>query len=373
VLRSRYNLLTYSEQFDNAGWTKTNATVTANAAVAPDGTTTADKLVENGANSTHQSSQSVTTAAVAYTFSVYVKAAERSFVYLYHTQTTAGTVFNLSTGVTAGNSGLSAPTSATIEALANGWYRCSIVVTATAASNTFNIYPMASGAVGAYSYQGDGTSGILLWGAQLLTSADQTSTGGAYQRIAAATDYDTSNPVWRPYLAFDGTDDSFSTSSIDFSGTDEMTVFAGVTKLSDATFVPVVELTSNSDSTNGSFGLFTPFNTATADIGWQARGTTLRDAVATGVASPITSVMTGTADISAPNVVLRRNGAQADTDTGSLGTGNFANAAMFIGSRGGSSRYLNGRLYSLAVLGRTATAAEITAMEAWVNGKTGAF
>jgi hypothetical protein len=81
---------------------------------------------------------------------------------------------------------------------------------------------------------------ILAWGAQLLTAADEAATGGAYQRIAAATDYDVSNPVWRPYLAFDGVDDSFGTSSIDFSATDEMTVFAGVTKLSDAAQAVVV-------------------------------------------------------------------------------------------------------------------------------------
>lgn len=48
------NLVTYSEQFDNAAWLKQNggagsaaAVVTANAAVAPDGTTTADRIVFN--------------------------------------------------------------------------------------------------------------------------------------------------------------------------------------------------------------------------------------------------------------------------------------------------------------------------------------
>jgi hypothetical protein len=49
IEEQRTNLLTYSEQFDNAAWTKGNTTISANAATAPDGQTTADKLVEDSA------------------------------------------------------------------------------------------------------------------------------------------------------------------------------------------------------------------------------------------------------------------------------------------------------------------------------------
>ena len=57
----------------------------------------------------------------------------------------------------------------------------------------------------------------------------------------------------------------------------------------------------------------------------------------------------------------------------SQGTGNFGNYPLFIGARNNASFRFNGRIYSLAVLGRTATDAELASMEAWVNGKTGAF
>ena len=46
---SRRNLLTYSEQFENAIWTKTAVTVTTNTAIAPNGTLTAD-LMTGGSN-----------------------------------------------------------------------------------------------------------------------------------------------------------------------------------------------------------------------------------------------------------------------------------------------------------------------------------
>ena len=52
IEEQRVNLLTYSDDFSNAAWTKTNATVTANAVAAPDGTTTADTLTASGANGT---------------------------------------------------------------------------------------------------------------------------------------------------------------------------------------------------------------------------------------------------------------------------------------------------------------------------------
>lgn len=83
VEEARANLLTYSEQFNNAAWTLANVgsttpTVTANAATAPDGTTTADK-VDFGAISTADGvsviRQSVTSAASVKTGSIYLKAA----------------------------------------------------------------------------------------------------------------------------------------------------------------------------------------------------------------------------------------------------------------------------------------------------------
>lgn len=66
------NLLTYSEQFDNAAWTKdAGVTVTANAAVAPDGTTTADRVQFSGVD--NQIVQSLVASSGIYTTSIYIK------------------------------------------------------------------------------------------------------------------------------------------------------------------------------------------------------------------------------------------------------------------------------------------------------------
>lgn len=73
IEESRTNLLRYSEQIDNAAWAKNaGTTVTANAATAPDGTTTADYV--NSSGYVLQTYSSVTIGDT-YTFSVWLRTA----------------------------------------------------------------------------------------------------------------------------------------------------------------------------------------------------------------------------------------------------------------------------------------------------------
>jgi len=67
----RTNVATYSEQFDNAAWSKTKATVTANDTISPDGYTNADKIVFADGTSTIY--QTYNLAGATATRSVYIK------------------------------------------------------------------------------------------------------------------------------------------------------------------------------------------------------------------------------------------------------------------------------------------------------------
>lgn len=169
------NLLTYSEQFDNAAWTKTSATVTANSVSNPmDGATTADTLLEAAANAEHTITQAGTIAASAATLSVCVKALGRDWVRLKITDSAATiktAFFNLSTGVVGTVD--SGATSA-ITQVASGWYRCSLTFTSPASgSATCSIQPSTDGST--VSYLGTTSTGLYLFGAQLQQGASATA------------------------------------------------------------------------------------------------------------------------------------------------------------------------------------------------------
>jgi len=174
VEEARTNLLTYSAEFDNAAWTKNNSTVTANATTSPDGTVNADKLAETAVTSSFSAVQAPTLAfSTTYTFSCYMKAAERTFgvLNIFTGAASCWTWFNLSTGVV---STLGAGATATIAAVGNGWYRCTLTI-ATAASGSPNIAIFPAATNGALSYAGAAGSGIFIWGAQLEAGTFATS------------------------------------------------------------------------------------------------------------------------------------------------------------------------------------------------------
>jgi hypothetical protein len=85
-------------------------------------------------------------------------------------------------------------------------------------------------------------------------------------------------------------------------------------------------------------------------------------------------VVTGLADITAPSVSVRYNGASLGTVSTTQGTGPYSNLPLNIGRRGNGTLPYNGYLYSLIVrFGPAMTASDIAVTEAWVNSKTGAY
>jgi hypothetical protein len=174
--KAEENLLTYSQELDNADWTKTNSTITANATAAPDGTTTAEKIVSNASATDARASQSKTVSG-SVVFSVFAKASEWGLVLLGPVGATVGVYFNLSTGAVGTQS---AGYVGTITSVGSGWYRCSVAYTGSGTNQTVRIYPTnADGSIST----GDGTSGIFLWGAQL----EQRSAVTAYTPTTTAT------------------------------------------------------------------------------------------------------------------------------------------------------------------------------------------
>jgi hypothetical protein len=171
IEEQRTNLVQYSEQFNTSPWAVLNASISANAASSPDGNTTADKLVESATGPHgHEVYVTFTALTATYTFSIFAKAAERSSIYLsLGSSITSGVYFNLSNGTIGTASG---GLTGSIQNVGNGWYRCSVVGSLSSGTNYIQI---ATSNGTSYDYTGNGTSGLLLFGAQLELGAFSTS------------------------------------------------------------------------------------------------------------------------------------------------------------------------------------------------------
>lgn len=179
---ARTNLCLQSETF-NTTWVVSNLTIGANAVASPDGTVTADRIIEDSASTQKSLNQGATTVtATPLTFSVFAKNNGRRYLVVRFNDNAANgnavsAIFDLQTGVISGAAtayGTFTAPSATITAFPNGWYRC--VVTGTSSVVTVNpkLQP-STGSVDvngeAAIYLGDGASGHYVWGAQLEQAA----------------------------------------------------------------------------------------------------------------------------------------------------------------------------------------------------------
>ena len=163
----RSNELLYSEEFNNAAWSKTNSTITANDAVSPDGLTNADKITDNANSTQHRVTQAISvTSGTSYNASIFVKNDDKGDFAINFTAAGFGStqiVFNLINGTVTSGTG-------TIEDYGNGWYR----ISATAAANV-----TGSGTIGfnlgdGGGYVGTGQS-VFIWGAQVEEGSYETS------------------------------------------------------------------------------------------------------------------------------------------------------------------------------------------------------
>ena len=178
---TRTNGWTWSEAIDNAAWTKTRSSCTGaaiDAAVAPDGEMTADKLVEDGSASTTHFMRRDTPALSDNTdqaWSFHAKAAERSEIwirFLAKDGVFTTSWFDLSTG-TVGTTDAGA--TFRIEDVGNGWFRCNGVFTTDASDTVGIVRVLCASANDDIVVELDGTSSIFVWGAQMEVGAFPTS------------------------------------------------------------------------------------------------------------------------------------------------------------------------------------------------------
>jgi hypothetical protein len=198
------NLFLYSEQFDNAYWSKSNVTITANSTTAPDGNVTADSLIENSATSEHGINNNAGTTIVANTTNIascYIKANGRTkgtIKYVLNTfatqvaadfDLTAGTISAAYIALGSGSTNLVS----SISNVGNGWYRVSVGAIIDSSSTSVRSQILLSNG-SSTTYTGNGTSGFFIWGAQF----ELGSTANTYIPTTTTAVYGT------PTLSFSG-------------------------------------------------------------------------------------------------------------------------------------------------------------------------
>lgn len=171
-----YNLFTYSEQFDNADWSKSSGTITANSTTAPNGTNTADLFTANGVLGVHDFFQGFTGGSQT-TASIYVKKNTAQYVYISLNYQSSGVnwatgIYNLDALTTATfQSGGVTNQVATISDESNGWRRITLKVD-TANTTLFCMYGVSDSMSPTLSSRGrvenSSSASFYAWGAQLV-------------------------------------------------------------------------------------------------------------------------------------------------------------------------------------------------------------
>ncbi len=325
------NVLSYSEEFDNAAWGKSAMTVstgTTAAFTAPDGTTNADKIIATSGNVAHNINRSGLTSA-AYTFSVFAKAGEESVISLWLRGASVRAEFNLVSGTVSNIT----TTSARIENYGNGWYRCTVYD--STAGTTAHVY----GRNGA-AYAGNGSDGFYLWGAQLETGSVATS----YIPTTAGTGSRSADVI------------SVSGAVSGSIGQTEGTMYAevDVRNLGKESWILQIDDGSN---TNRVF-----IRTLTTNL---MRGSINATITAGNVAISSAAFTTGIVKIAfaykSGEIAISVNGATALTETGTFTFGASLNR-ISLGNIGGGGNQFNDRIRAAALYTTRLTNAELATL-----------
>ena len=188
----------------------------------------------------------------------------------------------------------------------------------------------------------------------------------------------TARPIYKTdgilhWLQFDGVDDFLRVTALNMSAYPDLNVFTAARRTSNAMRV-ITELSADTNRDAGSFYLIA--GTDGIATGWTtlSRGSAaISPNQMTGIntTAPETSVVSVYHNIANDLSTIRRNQVAGTNATGDKGLGNFGNHDLYIGSRGGISRFFNSNLYAMVISVGKAEASDVINMEQHLAAKSG--
>lgn len=203
LANTKHNILLRSEELDTVAWTAIGVTLTADAAFAPDGTATAERLTEIANTGQHGVKQSMTKLAGSYIpASFFVRLGTRPWCYIEVGDGGANQVrqfFDLSTpaiGTAVVNGvGWAVVGTPRIKPVRGriGWLRVDVVVSAPSAAVAADVGLFLSTGDTVETYLGDITENLYVWGGQALDGGENP---GPYTKTIASA-------IWAHGAGFD--------------------------------------------------------------------------------------------------------------------------------------------------------------------------
>lgn len=252
----------------------------------------------------------------------------------------------------------------------NGTTTIGTLQLAPAFNNAFNMYVRAPAGATGLLIGSTNTAGI--WELDNIT-LKSVAGNHVYQSVAGnRPTLQRNTTTGHFYAAFNGTTNFLQSANIDFTASDEVSVFAAVRKNSDTATGIVVELSADANANAGSFYVSAPQTAATANYGFVSRGSTAANAVtASSYAAPNTAVICAQGKISTDLSQISANNSVMEKVAVDQGTGNYGNLPLYIGRRGGASLPFNGHLYALIVVNKVAPDGEVYDVETILADRVG--
>lgn len=166
------------------------------------------------------------------------------------------------------------------------------------------------------------------------------------------------------YLSFDGVDDFMETGIIGFGG-DSITLSAGIEKENDTVNSTIFEASGDFATNSGVFNVTTTSNGFSVG----SRGTSSSVTSKTGYGLATNYIVGAHADISSDYVRMRVNGQQVSEDTSDQGATSYGQYKWYLGSKGGTSSFFHGKLYSMVMVSSILDVEETADIERFTSAK----